>query len=180
MGELLFLRKDFETAGRLRFIDTCLDLMDKAADIYARQPGLSERDVNLLVFDMSPSEKYDSFAQRVPVEHAALVDRYREQMRLLLAGVVVHERLRQTREWLGYYEGFAAPIRAADMDEFPRLNVRREMMPEIYDTITAQSFPTHVQYALKTSDRAFVMAKQMDRVLRCPRITGSTTPTPSC
>lgn len=165
MGFVL-LRYDFDLAGRARFIDSCLDLIDKSAELYARQPGIRQRDLDLLAFDMSPSEKYDNFARRLRDNIEDIPPERREVARLLIAGVVVHERLRQAREWLGFYEGFAGSVDAQSVDDFPPVNVRRQVTPEVYDRITAQSYPAHVDYALKTSDRVFLNVKTRDRFLR--------------
>lgn len=168
MGDVLVLRRDFEEARRARFIDTCLDLIDKSAEIYALQPGIHPADLDLLVYDISPSEKYDSFTRRIPPAREDLSPERREGMRLLFAGVIVHERLRQSREWLGFYEGYASAkhIDRHNVDDLPYINVRRAVVPSVYDGLIRQTFPTHVDYALKTSDRVFVMIKDIDRALR--------------
>lgn len=169
MGDIIVMRQDFEEARRARFIDACLDLCDKSAEIFARQPGLRGADIDLLTFDISPSEKYDSFVRRLPPEEAgAIPAARREEVRLLLAGVIVHERVRQARTWLGFFEGFASAkhIMPHHMEDAPPVNVRREVVPQVYDGLMAQTFPTHVTYALQTSDRVFTMIKTLDRALR--------------
>ena len=166
MAECAVLRIDFDRAGRARFIDDCLEMIDKTAELYARQPGLCIRDVALLTFDMSPSEKYDNFAMRIPKERDDIPPDRRENVRLLIAGVIVHERLRQAREWLGFYEGFAGAVDAENLQAFPKLNVRREVVSDIYDRMTVQSFPPHVTYALQMSDRVFMRLKAREKHLR--------------
>jgi hypothetical protein len=179
MGDVLVLRRDFEEARRARFIDACMDLIDKSAEIFARQPGLRPPDIDLLAFDISPSEKYDNFVRRLPPPgQAAIPPERKEEVRLLLAGVIVHERLRQARAWLGFFEGFASAkhITHTQMDDAPAINVRREVVPEVYDRLMAQTFPTHVTYALNTSDRVFTMVKAMDRALRTRRVNAPDVP----
>lgn len=167
MGDVVFLRKDFEGARRQRLIAGCLELSDKAGELFALQPGISDTDAQFLAMDHTPAEKFDCLARYIPENRDDLPPMLHQKMRLLVAGVIMFERLRQTREWLGFYEGYdGRPIAREEMDQFPRLNVRREVAAQIYDSVLARSHPTHVEYALKTSDRAFVQVKTADKSMR--------------
>jgi hypothetical protein len=168
MGEPVTPRKDFEKESRLWFVTQCLDLIEATQKIFAAHPGYSDKDVAFLGLDITAAEKYNNFARHIPESPEDLPPEKRKSMQCVFAGIIVQERLRQAREWIEFYENFIDTAEAMDvvLDDLPPLNVRREILPEVYDPLVVQTFPPHVHYALKTSDEVFLMVKHRDRHLR--------------
>ena len=168
MGDGVTPRKDFEKESRRWFVGQCLELIDAAQRVFAAYPGYSGKDIAFLSLDITVAEKYNNFARHIPDNPENIPPDKRKAMQCIFAGIIVQERLRQAREWIEFYENFidTAEMMDVDIDGLPALNVRREIMPEVYDPLVAQKFPPHVYYALKTSDEVFLMVKHRDKHLR--------------
>ena len=174
MGESVTPRKDFERESRRWFVGQCLDLINATQEIFAGHPDYTDKEVAFLGLDITVSEKYNNFARHIPERAEDLAPEKRKSMQCVFAGIIVQERLRQAREWIEFYENYIDTAEAmdVDVDALPALNVRREILPEVYDPLVAQKFPPHVHYALKTSDEVFLMVKHRDKYLRtgCPLV----------
>ena len=168
MGDGVTPRSDFERQSRLWFVTQCLDLINITQEIFANHPGYSRTDVAYLGLDITVAEKYNNYARHLPDRAEDLSPDKRKAMQCVFAGIIVQERLRQAREWIEFYENYidTAVALDVDIDALPPLNVRREILPEVYDPLVAQTFPPHVHYALKTSDEVFMMVKHRDKYLR--------------
>ena len=159
MGESVTPRKDFERESRRWFVGQCLDLINATQEIFAGHPDYTDKEVAFLGLDITVSEKYNNFARHIPERAEDLAPEKRKSMQCVFAGIIVQERLRQAREWIEFYENYIDTAEAmdVDVDALPALNVRREILPEVYDPLVAQKFPPHVHYALKTSDEVFLL-----------------------
>lgn len=166
MGTVITLRGDFERAKRHVFIVKCLDLIEKSTNLYASTPGIYKSERDLLELDMPPIEKLNQLVFRVPHAYRTETPERAERYRNLEAGVVVHERLRQVRDWLAVYDSLGDKITKEDVAEFPPLNVRRAVMPLVYDRACADKGSLCIVYAMQTSDRAFMMTKDRTRHLQ--------------
>lgn len=165
----IVLTVSFGCAAQAQFIGECREMIKETETIYRSNPALMPEVLAFLRTPAPVQTKLNSYMvsggvcadparEATPEERQALRD--------LLTGVVVFERLHQSRKWLDHFGAFRGLLTAEAMEAFPSLNVKREIGRDLYTALLAGAHDPYTGYALMWSDRLFTTVKPKDKELR--------------
>lgn len=153
--------------SKQNFTAACDVLIRAAGEAYAAHPGMHEDNISYLRNGRYEAhEKIDFYIQTMKGEAVKGQPDQEELVRILMAGVLVFERIAQCTEWLRAYNTLTGLHAAAWAGELPALNVPEKIGEAVYETIIAETYPPAIQTALEKSAELYDKVSRQDALLK--------------